>query len=316
MCMIVFVFFFCFKQKTAYEMRISDWSSDVCSSDLLQVRKSRGSPAIGGLHKFEITNAGICVYPRLEAAMDPAALRDQPSSERISSGCADLDRLTGGGLPLGSVTLTVGPSGGGKTTLGLHFLSRSTVDEPGLHFGFFETPERLHLKAKALNIDLPSSGLDIIWHPLQEHLLDKLGEQLLSHVAAHKVKRLFIDGLGGFERAALHRPRLMEFFAVLTARLRALGVTTMATWETRELTGGEVTTPGSDISAILDNLLVLRTTEEDHDLVRSIAIQKMRDSSFDTRAHPVTFSDKGLRIGAPLGKRGRSGARAAAPRAR
>src|SRR3546814_18951756 len=30
------VFFFFVKQKTAYEMRISDWSSDVCSSDLLQ----------------------------------------------------------------------------------------------------------------------------------------------------------------------------------------------------------------------------------------------------------------------------------------
>src|SRR3546814_2949473 len=29
-----FCFFFFFKQKTAYEMRISDWSSDVCSSDL------------------------------------------------------------------------------------------------------------------------------------------------------------------------------------------------------------------------------------------------------------------------------------------
>src|SRR3546814_4157889 len=29
-------FFFFFKQKTAYEMRISDWSSDVCSSDLLE----------------------------------------------------------------------------------------------------------------------------------------------------------------------------------------------------------------------------------------------------------------------------------------
>src|SRR3546814_2450224 len=28
------VFFFVFKQKTAYDMRISDWSSDVCSSDL------------------------------------------------------------------------------------------------------------------------------------------------------------------------------------------------------------------------------------------------------------------------------------------
>src|SRR3546814_7150142 len=31
----IFVFFFFFKQKTAYEMRISDWSSDVCSSDLI-----------------------------------------------------------------------------------------------------------------------------------------------------------------------------------------------------------------------------------------------------------------------------------------
>src|SRR3546814_2663931 len=33
-----FVFFF-FKQKTAYEMRISDWSSDVCSSDLVALGK-------------------------------------------------------------------------------------------------------------------------------------------------------------------------------------------------------------------------------------------------------------------------------------
>src|SRR3546814_1175286 len=32
-----FLFFFFFKQKTAYEMRISDWSSDVCSSDLSHI---------------------------------------------------------------------------------------------------------------------------------------------------------------------------------------------------------------------------------------------------------------------------------------
>src|SRR3546814_1492179 len=34
---VCFVIFFFFKQKTAYEMRISDWSSDVCSSDLVAV---------------------------------------------------------------------------------------------------------------------------------------------------------------------------------------------------------------------------------------------------------------------------------------
>src|SRR3546814_1159531 len=38
------VLFFFFKQKTAYEMRISDWSSDVCSSDLLLVSWVRPAP--------------------------------------------------------------------------------------------------------------------------------------------------------------------------------------------------------------------------------------------------------------------------------
>src|SRR3546814_2130146 len=36
-----FICFFFFKQKTAYEMRISDWSSDVCSSDLIDVATAR-----------------------------------------------------------------------------------------------------------------------------------------------------------------------------------------------------------------------------------------------------------------------------------
>src|SRR3546814_16499825 len=41
MCVILVCFFF--KQKTAYEMRISDWSSDVCSSDLIDAIKDPGS---------------------------------------------------------------------------------------------------------------------------------------------------------------------------------------------------------------------------------------------------------------------------------
>src|SRR3546814_8907672 len=40
---LLFVFFF--KQKTAYEMRISDWSSDVCSSDLPEDADQRGRNA-------------------------------------------------------------------------------------------------------------------------------------------------------------------------------------------------------------------------------------------------------------------------------
>src|SRR3546814_4298608 len=40
--MVRHLFFFFFKQKTAYEMRISDWSSDVCSSDLSSCRGLAG----------------------------------------------------------------------------------------------------------------------------------------------------------------------------------------------------------------------------------------------------------------------------------
>src|SRR3546814_4176737 len=57
------LFFFFFKQKTAYEMRISDWSSDVCSSDLLKmlikpVRGFKSMPtAYATIKGFEVMRA-------------------------------------------------------------------------------------------------------------------------------------------------------------------------------------------------------------------------------------------------------------------
>src|SRR3546814_16655482 len=47
MCVLLVWFFFFFKQKTAYEMRISDWSSDVCSSDLAVRPCDRPTPGLG-----------------------------------------------------------------------------------------------------------------------------------------------------------------------------------------------------------------------------------------------------------------------------
>src|SRR3546814_4139028 len=55
--------FFFFKQKTAYEMRISDWSSDVCSSDLLISRMA----AICDRYDLLVSGAAT------GNAMDPAA---------------------------------------------------------------------------------------------------------------------------------------------------------------------------------------------------------------------------------------------------
>src|SRR3546814_7190196 len=54
------VWFFFFKQKTAYEMRISDWSSDVCSSDLPVERRpfARGKRADPVEHRIDHVRAG------------------------------------------------------------------------------------------------------------------------------------------------------------------------------------------------------------------------------------------------------------------
>src|SRR3546814_11150392 len=49
-----FLFFFFFKQKTAYEMRISDWSSDVCSSDLVGARQHRCQREARIAERFDI----------------------------------------------------------------------------------------------------------------------------------------------------------------------------------------------------------------------------------------------------------------------
>src|SRR5690606_22929770 len=185
-----------------------------------------------------------------------------PPSKQLLSGVDGFDELIGGGLPESSVTLVFGPSGSGKTSLGLSFINRASVEEPALLFGFYETPTRICAKARALGLDLDrkidEGHLEIIWKPMTENLLDKLGHQLLQAVRRRNVKRLLIDGLGGFERAALHRPRMSEFFTALTNELRSLGVTTIATWELRDLFGPTVTAPGSEISSLIDNLLLLR----------------------------------------------------------
>src|SRR3546814_2469373 len=68
---MLFIFIF-FKQKTAYEMRISDWSSDVCSSDLCQaadmVKMAMGeehAPDALLLRQRQITDAGTRVDQNL-----------------------------------------------------------------------------------------------------------------------------------------------------------------------------------------------------------------------------------------------------------
>src|SRR3546814_18832956 len=89
---VVFVFFF--KQKTAYEMRISDWSSDVCSSDLAgpghlwtgKITGPRKAPFLcAKIDADDLARIKVVVVyaPPGGAAVDPTAARDDGPTLRF-----------------------------------------------------------------------------------------------------------------------------------------------------------------------------------------------------------------------------------------
>src|SRR3546814_7847814 len=88
-------FFFFFKQKTAYEMRISDWSSDVCSSDLetqgriVHIRGFGGSP-LGGLSTLSFGRQAF----GMAQAIDRAASATFRNGVRPSGILSTKDSLT------------------------------------------------------------------------------------------------------------------------------------------------------------------------------------------------------------------------------
>src|SRR3546814_1379738 len=68
-----YLYVFFFKQKTAYEMRISDWSSDVCSSDLADRGEDGGDAFDPELPVAALRSIWECPYPTVCAVNGTAA---------------------------------------------------------------------------------------------------------------------------------------------------------------------------------------------------------------------------------------------------
>lgn len=270
----------------------------------LQVTKSRGSNALRGSHCYEITSNGVAVFPRIETFFERPAIEGELSATLLGSGMPTFDALVQGGFPASSVTLLMGPSGSGKTTFGLSYLSLATPAQPAIMFNFYESPKRLARKARSIGIDLDqlvqSGALKILWYPLADNLLDKLAYDLLDAIRSIGAHRVFIDGLGGFERASIDDERLVGFFATLADELRLAGATTIATWESRNLFGLQTNSPMPEISSLADNLLLLRHVERADGLKRVLAVLKLRDGAFDAGLHLVSITDQGLHVDGPF----------------
>ncbi|MEH6388942.1 MULTISPECIES: ATPase domain-containing protein [Pseudomonas] len=272
---------------------------DYHSHRYFQVHKFRGSGFISGNHMASISDEGIRVFPRLESSLGRVR---GPVTDRtnLSTGIPSLDRMMGGGVRTGSATLLVGPSGIGKTTLGLQFIAQSAPHEPGLIFSFYESKDDLIDKAQSLGIELEAlirDGIvEVVWQPATENTLDELGYRLLEAVRRRNVKRLFVDGINAFQQSVAYPDRIGRYLAALTNVLHTEGVTVAWTMETEELMGGEIRLKFGSISAAAQNILLLRYLELDSSTRRSISVVKVRSNAFDPAIREFFITEEGVVI--------------------
>ena len=160
------------------------------------------------------------------------------------------------------------------------------------------------MKVNALG--LPLKGLierrqvEVLWQPTTEGILDAACHRMLDAVKRRNVRRLFIDGLEGFERLATDRERLGHVFAALSNELSALGVTTLYTAEAETI--GPVSglplshAPLKGVSCIAEIILVMRYVELRAHLHRVIAVMKVRNALIDSTFHKFRITSTGIVI--------------------
>lgn len=285
-------------------INLEERSFDYRTERKLSVVKFRGSDNLRGQHSFRITDSGLVVFPRVEVALAEPTRPIPSANDKVSTGIPGLDAMVGGGLPFSSTTGLLGPSGAGKTTVGLHFAGLSSAAEPGLFFGFYEAPERLLAKAQRLGIDLDGPRregvLEFLWNAQTEGIIDEIAYRLLENVRRRGVKRLFLDGLGGLMEMAAQPERISRFFSVVVNELRALGVTTIYTMETMHIIGSDMQLPIRGLSSLVENMLVMRYVEIEGQFSRLLSVTKVRDSGFDPALREFEITDRGLRVGSAV----------------
>ncbi|RDS82813.1 hypothetical protein DWU98_06595 [Dyella monticola] len=265
----------------------------------IQVRKHRGAAILGGKHRLRISASGIDVFPRIESCLSDAPPPPHPGTT-VSTGLAEFDKLLGGGLPSESATLVMGPTGSGKTTLGVCFSAQASAQAPALLLSFYESPARLRARARQLGFDLDrladQNVLRLLWLPPADLIVDEVAHGIVQHAKAIGAKRVFVDGIVALRDSLVFRERLPYFINALSHQLRECGATVMYTQESAEMEVDNVM-PNDELSAMVDNVMVLNISRRRHTAQRYISVVKMRDRHFEPRIQPFHIGEQGLSFG-------------------
>jgi circadian clock protein KaiC len=265
----------------------------------LGVSKFRGSDFHSGKHAMKLGEAGMEVFPRLL----PETYQRDFVAEPLPSGLPELDELLHGGLERGTISIISGPTGVGKTTLGLQFLKEAAGrGERSVVYTFEEGVETILHRAEAVHIPartmVARGTLSVVQvEPLQ------LTPDEFAHLVRHEVEEqeariIMLDSTAGY-RLSLGGGDLVTHLHALCKYLQNMGVAALLVSEIEYITG-EFRATEVGVSYLADNIVFLRYLEVHGELRRAIGVLKKRLSNFEKTLREIEITRYGIKVGKPL----------------
>jgi len=266
----------------------------------IEVLKMRGSRHVEGEVPITLVeNQGLVAVP-----LSSLRLEQQSSTKRVTSGNAELDRMTSGGFFRDSVTLVSGATGTGKTLLVTNFLAGGVAaGERALLVGYEESRGQLFRNARGWGVDfeaMESEGLlkVISLYPEAQSLPDHL-LTIRELVEEFKPDRLALDSLSALERIA-PETGFREFLISLTSFIKKREIAGLCTATNKSLVGGHSASE-QHISTLTDSIILLRYIQERDMMNRGLMVLKMRGSQHDKQIRCFTIDGNGMHLGKPSG---------------
>lgn len=267
---------------------------------LLQVSKLRGSGFRKGCHAMRISDRGLFVFPQLIAQEEP--LKSAPI--RIcSSGIPEIDELLNGGLESGTTTIISGPSGVGKTTLGLQFVKEAAGrGDRSVVYLFEEAVDTLLNRCEGINIPVRAmidrGTLSVVKVDPMRYSPDEFANLVRLDVEKAGTQIIMVDSILGY-KLSFQEEDLIRNIHNLCQYLKAKGITTILTNEVESITGDfRITELG--VSYLADNIVFLRYLEIRGQMRRAIGVLKKRLSEFEKTLREFEISRYGIKVGRPL----------------
>lgn len=263
----------------------------------IEVTKYRGSGYKSGKHAFKIIDSGIEVYPRLQ----PSKYERKFTPKKLSSGINELDGMLSGGLERGTTTLLTGPSGVGKTNLGIQFIKQAASQgERSAIYTFEESKELILKRSEGINVPIENivekGNLKIAPIEPLSYSPDEFSKMVRTDVEDNDTRIVMIDAVGGY-RLGVGEENALPRLHSLCVYLQNMGVTTILVNETSNLFG-EFHSTELNASYLADNIIFLRYLEYQGELQKSIGILKKRMSNFEPNLREFEITEKGIKLGA------------------